>query len=189
MYPPIQITVSAEGPSLSPSQSSFKKPGLEKGSHHNGTATSDGSKKSVTWVKRVKIKRIRSHVLFSQEERNATWHTEEEYAAIKKGCIRTLRQMMSSDFQESNDFCPRGLEVRAKEASMARKEVRANACFAVLEEQEAQKQWGETDEERIREAYLSISQDAHYRAHFRGLGDERVVSKMSSSSKPSKKRR
>lgn len=179
MHPPLEISVGENMPS--PSQSSFKKPVLAKGKERNSELGPD--EKRVTFMKRVKIKKIRSYKLYSEAERQSIWHCEEEYNEIKKGCIRTLRQMMRTDFKEDQDFCPRGLEVRTKEASAARKEVRSVASQMVLEEQELQMEWGEKNDERLREAYLSISQEAQYRAHFRGLGDEKAVKGLSSKSR------
>jgi hypothetical protein len=175
MHPPLEISVGNVSP---PSQSSFKRPVLAK---NKGKDISDANcdlaagGRRISFVKRVKIKKIRSYKLYSAEERDGTWHNEEEYTAIKKGCIRTLRQMMRPDFKESEEICPRGLEVRTKESSIARKEIRTVASQLVLEEQDLQTEWGEKNDDRIREAYLSISVEAHYRAHFRGLGDEKVA--------------
>ena len=177
MHPPLLVISVGDLPS--PSQSSFKKSvsAVGKGSPTDacGQNTGDGERRRVSFLKRVTIKKIRSHKLYSVAEREFTWHSEEEYLAIKKGCIRTLRQMMSPGFQEDDEFCPRGLEVRTKEAATARKEIRAMATLMVLDEQELQTEWGEKNDDRIREVYVGLSQEAHYRAHFRGLGDENVA--------------
>jgi hypothetical protein len=175
MHPPLEISV---GAMASPSQSSFRKPVLTKGKDSyqaRGDNPEAGDKKNVSFLKRVKIKKIRSYKLYSKAECDATWHNDEEYAAIKKGCIRTLREMMKPGFKECEEICPRGLEVRTREASAARKEIRTMASQLVLEEQDLQTEWGEKNDDRIREAYLSISQEAHYRSHFRGLGDEQTA--------------
>ncbi len=130
--------------------------------------------KRISFGKRVKVKKIRSYKIYSEEEYNAVWHSEEEYADIKRGCIRTLRQMMNPKFQEDEECCPRGLEVRTKEASWARKEARGTAVQMVIEEQELQLEWGVKNDERIRQCYLEISKEAHARAHSRGLSDAKV---------------
>lgn len=168
----------------SPSQSSFKKPLDSKVKRHPVTRSCVAEQNipknidkgnHVTFGKRVKVKKIRSHKMFSQAEYDAIWHNEEEYATIKKGCIATLRLMMNQEFQENEDYCPRGLEVRTKEGSSTRKEVRLRASMAVLEEQEMQAAWGTKDMERIRGCYLDISADAKSRAHFRGLADAKIA--------------
>lgn len=179
MYPP--LVVSLEEGSYSPSQSSFRKPvdmveGKPVVRLENASETKSASnEKKVSFGKRVKIKKIRSHKLYTQAERDAIWLNEEEMLNIKRGCIRTLREMMKFNFKENDEFCPRGLEVRTKEASIARKETRVIAAQIILEEQELQMDWGVKDDERLRESYLDISQEAHSRAHFRGLSDEKIA--------------
>lgn len=132
-------------------------------------------RKQISFGKRVKVKKIRSYKIYSDEEYNAVWHSEDEYTEIKKGCIRTLRQMMNPQFQETDEFCPRGLEVRTREASLARKEARGLAVQKVIEEQDLQLEWGVKNDERIRQCYLEISEEAHNQAHFRALSDAKVA--------------
>lgn len=180
MHPPLEITVSCE--SASPSVSSFRKPISSKLALASKTAlvgpstlSAYGNQKSVSFSKRVKIKKIRAHTLYSEAERTAQWHTEEEYAAIKQGCIRTLKLMMRGELVENDEFCPRGLEVRTRSASAARKEVRALAASQVFEEQDIQNDLRVRSEERIRQAYLEVSCDALSRAQFYGLKDEKAA--------------
>lgn len=129
------------------------------------------SAKKVNFVKRVKVKKIRSYTMFSKAEFDAIWHSDDEYDTIKKNCVRTLREMMNQEFQETDEHCPRGLEVRTKQYSLARKQIRMGATMAVLEEQEMQAEWGTKDEERIRKCYMEVSADARSRAHFQGVAD------------------
>lgn len=181
MHPPLEISVNANDGSASPSlssSSSFKKPTLWKIPKGTDLPEGQADVKKVSFSKRVKIKKIRSHKLYSEAERDSIWHTDEEYSEIKRGCVRTLKLMMKSDFAETGDVCPRGLEVRTRTASAARKEIRLYASHVVFEEQENQAEWGETSDERIREAYLEISRDATSRAHFNGLRDEKIAMKL-----------
>ena len=185
MHPRLDIAVTEDdiAGKSSPSPSSFKKPTVAKA---NKEMTADNNKdletgrnncKQVRFGKRVKVKKIRSYKIFSETEFHAVWYTEEEYIEIKKGCIRTLRQMMNADFREDQDFCPRGLEVRTKDASLARKEIRGMATQLVIEEQDLQTEWGVKNEERIRQCYQEISQEAHKLAHYRALNVSRQLSK------------
>lgn len=131
--------------------------------------------KKISFSKRVKIKKIRSHKLFSEEEKRSIWHSPEEYAAIRSRCVKTIKKMMKSNFQEDDETCPRGLEVRLRETSSARKDLRRLASSMVFDEQENQEEWGMQNVERIREAYLDISIDAHERAHAIALNDQGEV--------------
>mmetsp|Transcript_135402 Transcript_135402/g.191594 ORF Transcript_135402/g.191594 Transcript_135402/m.191594 type:complete len:185 (-) Transcript_135402:69-623(-) len=176
MYPPLEITVN----DAASSTSSFEKPRMEKDNKQEMVQRSERRPstlpgKMISFSKRVKIKKIRSYKLYSDHERDSVWHNEDEYAAIKRGCIVTLKKMMKDGFQENEDFCPRGLEVRTREASAARKEIRALAAQLVFDEQDIQADLGLMNEERIREAYLDISRDAQERAHFNAVRDQRAV--------------
>jgi hypothetical protein len=170
---------------LSPSQSSFKKPvdKMRKSliQTQNQKCFKDrpepvaSAKNMVAFVKRVKVKMIQSHKLYSEAEFDASWYSDDEYATIKNTCTRTLRQMMITGFEETEEYCPRGLEVRTKQYSTARKQVRFQATMAVLEEQETEVKGGTEDEERIRVCYLEVSAEAGSRAHFQGLADAKVA--------------
>jgi hypothetical protein len=180
MHPPLQITIN-KGPS-SPSLSSFKKPVSPKEERRNPRETPDvtrleGSK--VSFSKRVKIKKIRSHKHYPEGEREAVWHTPDEFTAIKKRCVDTLRFMQNPEFKECDEWSRRGLEVRTKAASRARKETRALAWQAVLDEQEHQDKLGGIFPDRIREVYHDISAVAQRNAHFMALKDHEVAAGLS----------
>jgi len=182
MHPRMDIAVPGDdlAGKSSPSPSSFKKPTVAK-TNKDMTADNKDNEigrnhcKQVRFGKRVKVKKIRSYKIFSETEYHAVWYTEEEYSEIKKGCIRTLRQMMNANFREDQEFCPRGLEVRTKDASLARKEIRGMATQLVIEEQDLQTEWGVKNDERIRQCYQEISQEAHKLAHQRALSDAKAA--------------
>jgi len=132
----------------------------------------------VTFSKRVRVKKVRSYRNYTQAELDATWHTPEDYQQIKNLCIRTLKLMHSAgagNFIDDDEWTQRGLEVRAKKAAQVRKENRAFATNAVLDEQDHQEALyhgsNNTTEgttktnnnniklnmERIRQVYLEIS--------------------------------
>ena len=130
----------------------------------------------VAFIKRVKIKKIRSHKLYSEQERLSIWHTPEEYDGIKKRCIKTLKLMAQRpDFKDNEDYSSRGLEVRTKVASRARKETRAFASQVVLDEQENQDESGVVNPERIRAVYTDISKVAQNKAQFMAQKDREAI--------------
>eukprot|EP00339_Tiarina_fusa_P019517 CAMPEP_0117005250 /NCGR_PEP_ID=MMETSP0472-20121206/5939_1 /TAXON_ID=693140 ORGANISM="Tiarina fusus, Strain LIS" /NCGR_SAMPLE_ID=MMETSP0472 /ASSEMBLY_ACC=CAM_ASM_000603 /LENGTH=182 /DNA_ID=CAMNT_0004706449 /DNA_START=34 /DNA_END=582 /DNA_ORIENTATION=+ len=176
MHLPLQIILPKEE---SPSASSFKKVFMSKKDQtvkpaKTSTPEQPGPKK-VNFSKRVKVKKIRSHKHYSEDERDAIWHSPEEYTILKQRCLETLKKMRSADFKDSDQFSSRGLEVRTKAASVARKEKKAFAWRAVLDEQEHQCHVGMVDQESIREAYLDISRASSETAFSFGKSDEMAV--------------
>jgi len=131
------------------------------------------AKKKVSFYRRVKTKMVQSHRQYSARDRMASWYTAQEYADIKRRCIGTLHRMKMTDFIESSEHCPRGLEVHTPEGYRARREIRQKAVQLVLGEQRIQEQWGVFDDERLRNKVLSISNMAHYQAQRIGLRDKR----------------
>jgi hypothetical protein len=162
-----------------PSASSFRKAFMSEKDEISKPAKSStlkqGGAKKVSFSKRVKVKKIRSHKHYSEDEKDAKWHSPEEYVMLKQRCLETLRKMRSPDFQDCDEFSSRGLEVRTKTASAARKEKRAFALVAVLDEQEHQVNVGMSDEESIREAFLDISRTSASAAQSMAQIDEEAV--------------
>jgi hypothetical protein len=112
---------------------------------------------SVTFSKRVRVKKVRSHCHYTAQERIDTWFAPEEYADIKMGCIQTLKLMSKNPgFVECEEYSSRGLEVRTKAASQTRKQNKAFALAAVLDEQENQISEGVRHPERLGEVYRKI---------------------------------
>ena len=174
MHPPLQITVNPDS-----SSSSFEKPSLMKQespkSQSPRASTAAGKPKKITWNKRIKVKKVRSRAHYTEEESSSVWYSPEEYVAIKKGCVSTLKMMSKPGFVDCERFSSRGLEVRTKEASRRRKEIKTFAAQSVLDEQEFQDETGEVDPERIREVYRETSSMSESKAQLIGMRDEEVV--------------
>jgi hypothetical protein len=173
---PIEVDV---GSPTSTSNSSFKKPVLKK--VHDlppppGLMPSTVPKIVVTFCKRVRVKKIRSYKHFSKEERDATWISPEEYVNIKQLCIHTLKLMHKNPvFSDCDEYSSRGLEVRTRAAALARKENKAFAASAVLDEQDSQDESGVKDPERIRESCQKICRASERVAQFMGSKDFEAI--------------
>lgn len=166
----------------SPSSSSFAKQcansKLHKRNEQTQPATSPPSRigGSVTFSKRVRVKKVRSHSHYTQQEKIDTWLAPKEYADIKIGCIRTL-QLMSRDpgFVDCEEYSSRGLEVRTRSASQIRKQNKASALAAVLDEQENQQSEGVRHPERLGEAYRKIASVSQSVAQFMAMRHRETV--------------
>jgi hypothetical protein len=186
MHLPLQITFKKEPGSPSPSQSSFKKPLMSKqnvdktaassNTTSSTTTTAASAGRKITFSKRIKVKKVRSYQHYSLDEREAVWHSAQEYSAIKKGCVTTLRLMMGDpNFCDCQDFSARGLEIRTKNAARIRKETKTFAWQAVLDEQEYQGELGVKRPESIRDAYLDVSVIAQNNANRMAMEDQEEV--------------
>ena len=51
-------------------------------------------KKSVSFYRKVKVRKISSHKRYTLEERESSWYTEDEYIQIKNDCCFVVKQMM-----------------------------------------------------------------------------------------------
>jgi cobyrinic acid a,c-diamide synthase len=148
----------------SPSASSFGKKcdniKLRKRAERAQQVTSPPSRigGSVTFSKRVRVKKVRSHGHYTKQEKIDTWYSPEEYDNIKMGCIRTLKLMSrNAGLVECEEYSSRGLEVRTRSAALTRKQNKAFALTAVLDEQENQQSEGVRHPERLGEAYRKIA--------------------------------
>ncbi len=201
MLPVNQITASL--PEASPSASSFKKlPAKEeqtenhvqqstrkgpfelprrsrhktKEAVNSAPATTEAlsSNKKVSFARTAKVKKVRSRLHYTEEEQNGMWYSADEYTSIKKGCVQTLRLMMSTpNFQDDTHHSSRGLESRTKEAAKKRKEFKMYSRELVLEEQENQREAGVHSPGRLRNVYQEMSTIALRQAREFALRDER----------------
>jgi hypothetical protein len=134
------------------------------------------SRRKVTFARTAKVKKVRSRQHYTADERDGMWHTVDEYVAIKKRALATLKLMVHNPgFEENDEHTDRGLECRTKEASQKRKEFKAYARELVLEEQENHKEAGVKSPGRLRNVYLELSTTAILRAREYGKTDHKAV--------------
>jgi hypothetical protein len=131
---------------------------------------------SVTFSKRVRVKKVRSVSHYTKQEKIDAWFAPEEYADIKMRCIKTLKLMSRNPgFVDCEEYSSRGLEVRTRAASKTRKQNKADALAAVLDEQENQISEGVIRPERIGKAYRKISSVSQMVAEFVAMRHRETV--------------
>ncbi|KAG7369821.1 hypothetical protein IV203_027567 [Nitzschia inconspicua] len=129
--------------------------------------------KKVSFARTAKVKKVRSRQHYTDEERDNTWYSAEEYIAIKKRAVQTLRMMMADpSFRDDLEHTSRGLECRTKDAARTRKEFKAHSRELVLEEQENQREAGVHSPGRLRNSYFEMSMTAMRQARVFAQRDE-----------------
>lgn len=113
----------------------------------------------------------------SDDEYRSLWITAEEFMQSKQEYVAVIRMMMKTigDFPETEDCCPRGLEFKTKDGSRRRKRIKQRACYAVLEEQDVQRDEGIHDPDFIAEIYKEVTTQASLEALNRGLKDQKIM--------------
>jgi hypothetical protein len=134
-------------------------------------------KRVVSFGKTVHYKEIRHIRDFSKEEVAAIWMTMPDYQIIKAMVKSTIIMMMKGEqiSEEDIDFCTRGLEFRTKLGSRVRQNNKLRARFAVLNEQDLERDEGFCDPQYIAMACLEVSLECRQGARARALYDEKVI--------------
>jgi len=100
------------------------------------------SKRKLTWAPKVTVLPILPVTTFPSSVIDSIWYTPKEYAEIKQENMDTLQLVtMGHSFTRSeleHDHCLRGLELKTREESQVRRELKFSALISVLEEQERQ---------------------------------------------------
>jgi len=104
----------------------------------------------------------------SKEEISNSWYNETEFKIMKLAIVQILRKVISGTYQHdinSLETEARGLENKTPKGSDARKKNRYAALFAVLDEQERQREYGLTaDPEYIAKLYRQSSSHCQMKA-------------------------
>jgi len=153
------------------------------GASSNSSERSNANNKSVRFERKAQVKRVKPRYLFNEHEREAMWHTETDYAFIKRRAVETVQLMARSkgpnpnySFVEDEHHTARGLECRLKEAALQRKEFKNFARDVVLGEQASQYIRGDIpNPARIRNAYLEASTVALEKARRLAMLDQDAV--------------
>lgn len=131
--------------------------------------------KSVSFFPKVNVRKIRSKEHYTDEMKQQMFYNRDELAAIQKECreiVLSFSNKGESAIKVCNDsVCTRGLE----SLILARKEHTTAACFAVLEEQDDQREEGIEDADAIAEVYQDFSRTSQRIAMLRATQDEQAV--------------
>jgi hypothetical protein len=130
----------------------------------------------VSFEQHVDVKEIPHIKDLSAEEVSAVWYNGEDFEAIKKSLVVTLRLMIASK-PVGSDQCTRGLEFRTPQGAKYRKKNKLEALTAVWNEQVAQWKDNVSNDEAIRRVYVEQSKKCIETARKFGMHDERAVQK------------
>ena len=148
-------------------------------------SSSTSSKRKVSFDRRVQVVEIRHHRQYSAEEVKNCWHSIEEFTSIRDEARRTIAQynelkrdidsISSSSISSTIEsmVCLRGLEHHARSERNSKVNLRKEAWYAVLDEQDLQYDLGSTNNWAIlSDVYRIFSAPAAKIAHQTALNDE-----------------
>lgn len=126
---------------------------------------------------------------FSKEEVADVWYEREDYEQMKKSLIPVVKRMMKGEkITETNHETARGLEFRTREGAMKRQRNKLDSIAAVLEEQHRQRIIGFSNDEVLREIYISRTAHCLKEARQLGINDEECLQRARSWKNLDKKR-
>jgi hypothetical protein len=132
-------------------------------------------RKRVAFYSRITVKRVRSLLDCDGEELSQIWFSSDEYAKMRRESSITVYRMINKEFLAA-DQCSRGLEYTTPEGMRKRQENKRRGLFAVLDEQESQRDSGRLhDSEALRNVSRTVSRSSQEEALKTGLSDERCV--------------
>lgn len=116
------------------------------------------TKKSVTFYKRVRVKKTLHHNDLTSREIRSYWYSQDDTKDMKKDIKITLEILDLGWSLTSNDqFCLQGIEPHTRQGCLNRMKNKRISRKAVLLEQEAQRAEGIRDPEAIAAAYRAVS--------------------------------
>lgn len=135
------------------------------------------SKKTISFLPQVNIRRTIALNMFTQEELAATWYSSAELKRIRTEIKATISDITNGTLntQDTDAFCLRGLESFLPEGNALKHQHRVAAREVVFDEQELQWANGQYDVELLADLYFYQSRESVEFARVRGLTDETFV--------------
>ena len=121
-------------------------------------------KKSVSFSKRIRVRKVISRHQYSSQEIRRCWFDEEEEFLMRKRAKMEARLLDWGHFNYKKDT-PRGLEDLTQGGSERRRRNHMDSMVAVFTEIDSQEDEGVVDEEAIAEAYSPTSKIRSLAAH------------------------
>ena len=138
--------------------------------------TSPKPKKSVSFHSIVRASKVLHINNYTDEEIEATWYSDSDYAMMKADNRYTAQLFVSGMVQGDDDqYCRRGLESYTPDGSRRRKSNRAAATAAVLDEQDEQFDEGVFEPEYIAQVYKFESEHCQVLANTIALADQEAA--------------
>ena len=115
---------------------------------------------------------------YTDEEKYNAWYTDADFKMMKFGIVQLLRQVVAGTYLHeigSLESEARGLETKTPEGSKQRKGNRIAAMFAVLDEQDRQREHGMVDPEYIAQLYKQSSAHCQAKAIETAANDSSII--------------
>jgi hypothetical protein len=138
-------------------------------------ASNNDEAKSVSFSRRVQVKRTLVIWQYSVKEFRACWYSSDEYNMMKREVKYTVRKMEKKRNFDEEKLCSRGLEAKTKEGSKRRWSRKKEGIGTVLDEQHEQIKFGVQNEHRIADVYQNGVHDCKVSAYLRGASDEHIA--------------
>lgn len=132
-------------------------------------------RKSIHWNHRVEKKRHHRLQDLTNEEKEATWYTENDSKIILAMAKVTVKMMMRGERCDDVDYCSRGLEGKTPTGSKQRQKNKLKVRQALLEEQEMQREEGKHDPEYLAQISVKHSRDVCAQARNTAKLDEEAI--------------
>jgi hypothetical protein len=131
---------------------------------------SNKAKKAVQWAPTYSLKLFQ---MPSEQQQLEAWYQPDDYKVFKKNCkhIARLAQEIGTEAIENqmNDTC-RGLELLVSRSRVAVRVSRRNIAWdVVLDEQNSQRESGQSSPETIAQLYTKVTSDSQVDAHQQAL--------------------
>lgn len=126
----------------------------------------------------VSVRMIPAHSEYTFQEKNNSWYTDTDFQIMKLGLVQLLRKVVGGTYQHemgSLESEVRGLETKTPEGSKTRKGNRFAAMFAVLDEQDRQREQGIVDPEYIALLYRQSSAHCQTKAIETAANDATIL--------------
>ena len=133
----------------------------------------------LTFSPTVNVRCIISHHDYTDEEKFATWYTDEEYDHISHRCQKEINKLNQGKELKDKKYCSRGLEHATTEEARFRCFIIDVSVQAVLEEQMEQRyQHGKKstcDDNAIAQVYRQVTSECDVVAHLIGVRDAKAA--------------
>ena len=147
---------------------------------------SPSARRVLSFSQTVAIYPFPSRLDMSEEDMNDVWYNEVEFRDMKRACVQVIRKMIAgalphdddndNDDQEGEIETTRGLETKTPKGSDVRRKNRYAALFAVLDEQDRQRDdYREPDSNYIAQLYHQSSAHCQMKAFLVAEEDAKIV--------------
>jgi hypothetical protein len=147
-----------------------------------GTETTQAVEQLVRFSEKKRVRKTLSRKDYTLDETKATWWSVEESGQIARQYTKEIKKIERGEKFKDKKFCARGLEGHTQIGSASKRQRRALAIDAVLDEQMIQWADGVFDEQTIADVYDVVSSRCQLWASLVGRRDHRAAEEIYESS-------